>query len=115
MKITRIYSGPDSESHFEDVDIPLKDGGKIGRLSEPTDATGIIFRETDGKYDYDWHNAPRRQYIIMLGPVEIEVSDGDKRVFDSGDIVLVEDTEGKGHKSRAVNGLPRKSVFVTLD
>ena len=34
MKITRLYSGDDGESHFEDTDIPLEDGGEIGRLSK---------------------------------------------------------------------------------
>lgn len=75
----------------------------------------MMLRETDGDYDYDWHTAPREQYIIMLGQVEIEVSDGERRVFGSGDIVRVEDTTGKGHKSKAVNGQPRKSVFIATD
>jgi uncharacterized cupin superfamily protein len=76
---------------------------------------GIIFRETDGDYNYTWHNAPCRQFVLMLqGSVEIEVSTGTRRTFYSGDILLVEDTTGRGHVSRAVNGQPRKSVFVTL-
>ncbi len=116
MKVTRLYTGPDGESHFEDIDIPLKDGGLIGRLSETIKATGIIFRETDPDYDYDWHNAPRRQFIIMLdGAVDIQVSDGTKRRFVTGDILLVEDTAGRGHISRAVDHQPRQSIFVTLD
>ncbi len=114
MKITRLYTGKDGESHFEDIDIPLKDEGDIGKLSIPVKATSIIFRETDGKYNYDWHNAPRRQYIIMLGEVEVEVSQ-EKRRFKSGDILLVEDTTGKGHISRAIDGKSRKSIFVALD
>jgi len=47
MKITRLYTGNDNESHFEEIDIPLKDHGDIGKLSEKINATGIIFRETD--------------------------------------------------------------------
>ncbi len=116
MRITRLYSSPDGESHFEDIDIPLKDGGDIGRLSERFKATGVIFRETGPDYDYTWHNAPRRQYIIMLeGEVDIEASDGTKRRFQPGEILLVEDTSGRGHISRAVNNQPRKTVFITLD
>jgi len=115
MKITRLYSSEDGESHFEDIDVSLEDKGKIGKLSETIKATGVIFRETDGNYNYDWHNAPRKQYIIMLGEVEIEVSDGEIRRFKSGDILLVEDVTGKGHKAKAVDKKSRKSVFVTLD
>ena len=64
-------------------------------------ATGIIFRETPGTYDYSWHPAPRRQYIINLdGAVEITASDGEKRVIGPGEVFLVEDTHGKGHFPR---------------
>ena len=116
MKITRLYTGDDNESHFEDMDIPLEDKGSIGMLSRVLQATGIIFRETGADYDYDWHPAPRRQFVIMLeGAVDIEVSGGITRRFGPGDIVLAEDTGGRGHISRVVEGKPRRSIFVTLD
>jgi uncharacterized cupin superfamily protein len=116
MKITRLFKGPDCESHFEEIDIPLQDAGDIGRLSERISATGIIFRETDGDYHYRWHNAPNRQFIILLeGEFEIEAGDRARRRFGPGDVLLVEDTEGHGHISRALNNQPRKTVFVTLD
>ena len=115
MKVTRIYTGPDNQSHFEDVEISLKDGSVVGRLSELIPATGVIFRETDGDYDLDFHNAPRRQYVVMLeGEVEIETGDGTKRILGTGEILLAEDTTGQGHISRAVNGKPRKSLFIPL-
>lgn len=115
MKATRIYSGPDGESHFGEFEIPIQDAGEIGALSAHFPVSSVIFRETDGDYDYSWHNAPCRQFVLMLeGGVEIEVSDGSKRTLHAGDILLVEDVVGRGHISRAINGQPRKSVFVTL-
>ena len=116
MQVTRLYTGPDGESHFEDQEVPLSTAGEIGDLSEPIPATSIIFRRTDAAYDYGWHNAPERQYILMLeGAVEIEIGDGTVRRFGPGDILLAEDTHGRGHISRAVDGEPRRSVFVTLE
>ena len=116
MTIVRIYPGPDNQSHFEDVVIPLKSSGKVGFISELIRATGIVFRETGGDYSYDFHTAPRRQYVVNLeGEVEIEVGDGSTRILHSGDILLAEDTTGQGHISRAVAGKPRKSLFITLD
>jgi len=116
MKITRLYTGSDDESHFEDVDIPLKDTRGADRRSGLMKATGILLRETSGEYNLDWHNAPRRQFIITLeGQVEIVIGDGTKRQFGPGDILLAEDTTGRGHISRAVNNQPRTSIFVTLD
>jgi hypothetical protein len=50
MKITRIYTGEDYQSHFENIEIPLKDGRKGGFMSELMKASGVIFRETDGSY-----------------------------------------------------------------
>lgn len=116
MIITRIYTGSDGESCFDEIEVPLEDAGDIGLLSEAFPVTGIIFRETDGDYNYTWHNAPCRQFVLILdGEVEIEVSNGSKRIFGTGDILLAEDTTGRGHISRAVDGKARKSVFIILD
>ncbi|MCS5638137.1 MAG: hypothetical protein NZ990_16575 [Myxococcota bacterium] len=116
MKVVRIYTGEDGESHFDDVEVPLRDLGAIGSISELEEATGIVFRETDGDYELGFHNAPRRQYVINLdAAIELETGDGTKRVLEAGDVLLAEDTTGRGHISRAVEQKPRRSIFVTLD
>jgi hypothetical protein len=116
MTITRVYSDSSGESHFDEVDYPLQDAGDIGRLSQLVPATGVIFRENDPTYDYDWHVAPRRQFIVLLdGVIELETSDGDRRTFKGGEILLLEDTTGKGHRTRNVEQRTRRSVFITLD
>jgi hypothetical protein len=79
-------------------------------------ATGIAFRETEGSYDFGFHHAPRRQYIVNLdAAVELETGDGTKRVIGPGEILLAEDLTGRGHISRAVDGRPRRSLVVTID
>jgi len=111
----RLYTGDDGHSHFEDIFIPFISQGDIGSLSKKYEATGIIFRETPSDYHFVWHNAPCRQYIVMLdNSVEIEIHDGTKRVIGMGEILLAEDTTGSGHVSRSINDRPRKSVFITL-
>ncbi|WP_116788254.1 hypothetical protein [Flavobacterium psychrotrophum] len=113
--ITRIYSDANGESHFEDRTVPLHDKGDIGFLSDAENVKEIIFREVSPSYDYDFHNAPQKQYIILLdGGVEIETSLGEKREFATGEILLVEDTTGKGHKTRNLEKKLRKSIFITL-
>ena len=38
-------------------------------------------RETPGDYKFDWHCAPRKQFIVNLdGAVDVEVSDGTRKV-----------------------------------
>ena len=79
-------------------------------------ATGIIFRETQAEHDIDWHSAPRRQYIVNLDAgIKITASDGESRVISSGEVILVEDTTGKGHLSQHVEGKIRHSIFVPID
>ena len=115
FNITRIYNDANGDSHFEDVAVDLKDGGEIGFLSELVPAKGIIFREVLPSYDYDFHTAPQRQYIILLdGEIEIETSWGVKRRFKAGEVLLVEDTEGKGHKTRNLMPEKRKSIFIPI-
>ena len=62
-------------------------------------ATGVVFREVEPTYDYHFHTAPQRQYIILLdGEIEIETSLGERRTFGAGDVLLMEDTAGRGTK-----------------
>lgn len=116
MKITRMYADANGETHFADMELALEEQGVVGRLSERLPATGIVFREVPPTYDYDWHNAPRRQYVINLNAgVEIRVSDGEVRTFEAGDVLLAEDTSGKGHVSKAIGSKVRRCILVTLD
>ncbi len=115
MKVTRIYAGSDGETHFKDIEVSLKEKEKSDLRSEFIKTAGIIFRETTGEYDLDFHNAPRRQYVVtLIGQVDITASDGTTRRFGPGDIMLAEDVTGKGHISRAVNHQPRTCIFIVL-
>ena len=121
MKITRIYTGSDNESHFEDIELALErksdiDPQEIGRHSAPIEVTSLFFREVKDYYEPFWHNAPRRQFVFVLeGELEIEIGDGTKRRFGPGGIFLAEDTEGRGHISRSVDNQPRRVAFMPLD
>jgi hypothetical protein len=116
MKIHNLYVDEKGESHFRDKTVEFTESGRAGRLSPKLPATGIIFREVPPEYDLDWHPAPRRQYIINLDAgVQITASDGESRKIGAGEIILVEDTWGKGHLSKALDGTLRHCIFVTLE
>jgi hypothetical protein len=116
MRIHNIYADANGESHFRDIEVEFVEERPGGRLSKRLPATGIIFRMTPGDYDLDWHPAPRRQYIINLdAAVEITASDGERRVIGPGEVFLVEDTSGKGHLSKSVDGKLRHSIFIPID
>ena len=61
MGIFRLYSGDDGESHIEELDLASHPD-----LTALHGAKGVVFRSTAPGYFSDWHNAPRRQYIITL-------------------------------------------------
>ena len=116
MKVLRVFTGSDNASHFEDVDVTMKEYGVGGKLSALIKGTGVIFREVGGDYDLDFHTAPRRQFVVnLIGSVDITIGDGTSRRLGSGEILLAEDTEGQGHKSRAVDGTSRTCLFIPID
>jgi hypothetical protein len=114
MKIVRLYTGSDNESHFEDIDVELNVAGRF-QASALQPALGIIFRSAPANHLSDFHPVPKRQYVITLsGQVEIETGDGTVRRFGAGDVMLAEDTTGRGHITRVVGGQPRNCVFIPL-
>ena len=115
MKVTRIYSGQDGQSHFEDLDVPLKTY-KVGAMSAEIPLTVGMFRDTtEGPEVYDFHVAPRRQFVLhFTGRVQIECADGSSRQFGPGEILLADDTTGQGHVSREIEG-PRSQMFIGID
>jgi len=121
MKVTRFYTGPDNETHFEDVELSmvecsLEELGITELRSEPMKVKEIIFREVAGNSALGWHNAKHRELVITLdGEAEVEIGDGSKRRFGPGDMILAEDTTGRGHITRITSKQPRKMVFITLE
>lgn len=106
MKITRLYTGQDGESHFEETEVPLE---------KLLAAEGIVFRQAPPGHVQNWHPAPRRQYVITLaGQAEIETGDGAVRRFGPGGIMLAEDTTGRGHITRVVSAGPRFYAVIPI-
>ncbi|CAM9932530.1 unnamed protein product [Discosporangium mesarthrocarpum] len=102
-------------SYFGEKEVPMGAPAEIGTLSQLIGGTGVIFRETPGEYDFDFHVAPTRQFVVSLDAgVDIEVSNGTRRVFPAGTVMFLEDTWGQGHRSRAVGGMPRRSLFIPI-
>ncbi len=115
MKYTRLYTGNDEQSYFEELSMDLVDA-KYGKLTQPFDIKNASFgRIVDADVEVDWHNPPCPQYVIMLkGAMEIETGDGTKRIFGEGDILLAEDTTGQGHITRAGSKEIREYLMLPL-
>lgn len=108
MHYTRLYSDAAGESRFEDKpfdfqQIQYAPPTPSFQVSQFTPATqwGVLLLPTG--WDGGLHPVPNRQvYFVLSGTVEVELSSGETRRFIPGNIVLGEDTTGKGHKTRVV-------------
>ena len=110
MKIIRVFTGDDGESHFEDI-TPEEMSTIVNRLG-PGDIT-LGLRPSPSFSDY--HNAPRRQYVVNLsGTAEFEAADGTKVQMEPGDILVAEDLTGHGHIARSLGDTPRASLAIPL-
>jgi hypothetical protein len=120
ISYVRLYVDAAGETHFEDVIVEAKEeraaSGALTALGELIPVTGLQFRLVIEDHPGDGpHNAPQRQFIITLaGDHEVTVSDGETRAFGAGSVVLVEDTTGKGHVTRATGPPPRITLFAPL-
>jgi hypothetical protein len=120
MRYTRVFTGPDGETHFEDRETAgetarAAESDLVGTVSEMFPVTGVYFREVLEESSPVPHNAPFPLFIIGLrGTFSVEVSDGDIREFPPGSVILVEDTTGKGHTTRRVGNELRATLMAPL-
>lgn len=114
MKVLRIGAN-DGQSFMEEHEIPLAPRDPYGLFSEALQTTGVFFRETAADYDSGWHTAPTPLYLVILdGEVEVEVSDGSRRRVGAGGVILAEDLDGQGHRTRACSGSPVRSLVIYM-
>jgi quercetin dioxygenase-like cupin family protein len=110
MSISRLYTGADGQSHVEALDPATHP-----ELTTLHATKGVVFRISPPGYFSDWHNAPRRQYVITLeGEMEIGLGDGSVHRFGPGHVTLAEDLTGKGHTTRVVGNKPRLTATIHL-
>lgn len=105
----RLWADEEGESHFQDVEVTLE-AVDFAPPAPPLhfksigEATSIGFLGGDPAWGGDVpHPTPRRQVMCPLsGQFEITASDGERRVFAAGSVLLLEDTHGKGHATRII-------------
>ena len=102
MRFLRMYSGDDQQTHLEELKLPFE-SGQFAQQTPLQPVIGATFTRVSSRPTVNWHNAPRRQYVVTLaGAVEIGLGDGSLHRFGPGDVILAEDLTGKGHTTEAV-------------
>ena len=104
----RITADANGGSHFDTVRIEqrLAAGAPPAApfyVSSDNPATKYRFYTFQPGWIGDWHPCPARQFLaLMSGAVQMETTDGDVRQLGPGDLVLLEDTSGRGHLTRNI-------------
>jgi len=115
VMITRLYTGPDGQTHAEEIEAKfdaVNGGNDAYKLMANSGAE--LHRSPPGRVA-DWHTAPRRQYVITIsGHGEIELTGGKKIEVGPGNIELAEDLTGKGHITRTVGNEDRVTIQIPL-
>ena len=119
MKCLRVYADEKGESHFSEMEIAMSESqlvpGHTIQRSSPTAAAHIQFLTFPAGVSNDWHPAPARQFVISLDRTfEIETSDGQRRQVRPSNVIFVEDTWGKGHKTRSLGERAGTMIFIPV-
>lgn len=113
MKITTIYATAAGGSRFGEIAIlfAMQRQDSFGHtllLSAPYPSPAVQFVELPADMDQDWHNAPARQLVVVLiGAIEVETTDGERRQWRAGEAFLPADVTGRGHRTRCLGGAVR--------
>ena len=106
---TRLFTDDEGHSCFEDVAIPLAQTFSAEGIESVPSAPFLASEETFWVGSTTaWkgealHPAPRRFLLIeVTGEYAVTTSKGVTRHFSPGSVLLVEDTEGKGHSTRTI-------------
>lgn len=108
IEYLRIFSDEEGCSHFEKTSINLetKDYAPPApslNTSKLESADHSLFLELPVGWYGDWHPTPVRQWLILMtGECEIEAGDGELATCRAGDVVLLDDTTGRGHQTKVV-------------
>jgi len=105
----RIYVDTQGDSHFDVVTVEqsLAHAAPPAApfyVSEDRPASKYRFYTFEPGWIGELHPCPTRQFLaLMSGAVEMETTDGTVRRFGPGDLVLLEDTSGRGHVTRNIS------------
>jgi hypothetical protein len=110
-RIIRIYADADGNAHIQELPIATKPGRT--RRTDAAAVAGLTYAEYTSSSVEDWHRTPARKFSIsMSGEIEVEVSGGQKHAIHPGDIVFLEDLQGKGHITRILS--PVTNLFIRV-
>jgi hypothetical protein len=114
IRLVRLFTGPDGESHVEESTLELDPAGR-DHATAWLPGGPVRFQHSPPGSALDWHDAPQRQYVVTLtGTLEFTTRGGETFRLAPGDVLLAEDTTGGGHRWRLVDDQPWTRLYVQL-
>ncbi|MEL6676273.1 MAG: hypothetical protein AAFR61_28965 [Bacteroidota bacterium] len=103
MEITRIFTDNQGDSHFEEIPVLMEDQTEIGYFSRPErKVSQMYFQNALPHHYWEFHSVEDKiQLVLIKGKLEFITSDGIRKTFRSGDVILLDDHSGKGHSLRS--------------
>jgi hypothetical protein len=119
MPYSVVYSDANGLTHFRNERLVWQAGGASSGLrnfaTPYLDAEKIGFLRVERGGRPDWHPAPSKRFVMVLsGLLEVEVGDGERRTFGPGNVLLVTDTEGRGHLTNVLGNEDTFLVWVPV-
>ena len=85
-------------------------------VSHAYQTDGVQFIRLPPGWAADSIKVPKMQFFICLkGHIEVTATDGKMRTFGPGDTVLMEDGDGKGHRTRVKGDTECVAVVIPVD
>ena len=116
LRYSILSSDSQGRTQFRDEYLPWQSGASPQALVTPfLDAAQIGFLRLRPGYRSDWHPAPRKQFVMVLeGVMEVEAGDGKRHEFRAGSVLLVTDTQGRGHRTNVLGDREVVLVWVPV-
>jgi quercetin dioxygenase-like cupin family protein len=115
-----LYSDAQGVSHFKQEEIAFKAAPVPGLAKPPIaanldGANGATFLLLHPSQVEDWHKAPKKQFLIVVqGASQVTAGDGTIKEFHVGDIILMDDTTGKGHITKGLGTTDHIALVIPV-
>lgn len=120
LKVWHLYADDAGVSRFREISLPFK-AIPVPGMDDPPLALGLdslsgaAFLRLAPRQVEDWHPAPRRVFLVPIqGASRVTAGDGTIKEFRPGDVVLMDDTTGKGHITEPIGDVDHIALIVPV-
>lgn len=114
MKIATIAVDPQGHSYFTETElVQTGPGRRLQAKNQDVNSWQMALAQPSHVQDFARAAEPH-VVAVMSGSMALSVSNGESRFFSRGDMVLLKDTTGQGHRMRVVSHEPCGFLMINL-